>query len=189
MKTWLTILTTTLTLTCCFSATAWADYLPEGATQRDAVDSAEVLASYISSQDFIASRLELRKYSPDVVGDLVELVSSRRVARDTRARAIKCLALYRQDERATAELERLFERTSKRSKLYPQIIVSFMEQRGEDAAERVAPLLSSSNRTLRLAAVIALGRFGGQTGYEQLLEAEQLEQDTQVLERISRYTH
>ena len=189
MKRWTLHIITLVIMTLGTFSTAQADYLPRGTQRQDAVSSAELVRAYLRSESFMASRLELRKHSPDVVADLVDLVDDRQLDLDTRARAIKSLSLYQGDERARTKMEGLFERTSQRHRLYPQIIVSYMEQRGEDVAEDVAPLLRSRHKPVRLAAVIALGRFGGQHGYEQLLEAERHEQDTQVLERISRYTH
>jgi len=176
-----------LVTTCCMVSVAHADYTPEqpGVEEVMGVDS---LGEYIGSDDFIASRLELRMYSGDVVGDLIEIIDDRSWGVSVRAKAIKCLALYT-DAEAVEKMGELFSSMNKRSKLYPQVVVSFMEQRGEDVAGQVTPLLKNKKVNVRAAAVIALGRYGGNTGYEGLLEAKQTEQDTQVLERISHYTH
>jgi hypothetical protein len=189
MKHWTLILATFATLTLGFCATASADYLPEGAQAEASTDSAERVQNFLESKNFMASRLELRKYSGDVVADLVEISQDARVERDTRARAIKCLALYRDDDRAIDTLGTLFAKIKTSDKLFPQVVVSYTEMRGEDVVNEIAPLLQNKDRNVRMAAVIALGRYGGQTGYEQLQEAKANEQDTQVLERISRYTH
>lgn len=189
MKHWTLILITIATITLGFCANAAADYLPEGAQAQEAGDSTERVQNFLESKDFMASRLELRKHSGDVVADLVEISNNRRITRDTRARAIKCLALYRDDDRASENLGTLFAKISPNDKLFPQVVVSYTEIRGEDVVEEIAPLLQHKNSNVRMAAVIALGRYGGQTGYEQLQEAKANEQNTQVLERISRYTH
>lgn len=176
-----------LVTTCCMVSVAHADHSPTEAGVEEMV-GVDALGEYIDSDDFIASRLELRMYSSDVVGDLIEIIDDRSWGVSARAKAIKCLALYT-DTEAVGKMDALFRSMNKRSKLYPQVVVSFMEQRGEDVAGQVTPLLKDKKVNVRAAAVIALGRYGGNTGYEGLLEAKQTEQDTQVLERISHYTH
>ncbi|MEM1348765.1 MAG: hypothetical protein AAGI01_09435, partial [Myxococcota bacterium] len=51
------------------SATAFGDYLPEGEDAKSSVEEQELLIEYLNSDQYVMSRLELRKYSTDVVTD------------------------------------------------------------------------------------------------------------------------
>lgn len=144
------------------------------------------LVDYVGSEGFVASRLELRHFAQDVVSELVDIVWEKYHWR-LRQRAVRCLALYRSDVRAYETLRDLLERTPKRAKLFPQVVVSFMEIAGEDGVALVEPLLKSRRSVVRLAAVIGLGRSGGQEGFELLRRAERREKDQKVVARIRAY--
>lgn len=144
------------------------------------------LVEYVASEGFVASRLELRHFAQDVVSELVEIVWEKYPWR-LRQRAVRCLALYRSDMRAYTALRGLLERTPRRAKLFPQVVVSFMEIAGEDGVSLVQPLLKSRSAVVRLAAVIGLGRSGGQEGFELLRRAQRKEKDVKVAARIRSY--
>ncbi len=172
----------------CSIGSASADYLPEGATQNEQVDSLEIVGSYLSSPDFILSRLELRKYSADVVADLVDVVDTRRFGKQARSRALQSLALYAyEDARAKDALRAALDTFKPGHPLCPTAVISYAEGFGEEGVFRLAPLGSSSRADVRMAVVVALGRFGGQSGYEKLVEMAETEKHEAVRARLESY--
>lgn len=168
-------------------STASAEYLPEQAEQRDVVSSVELIKNYLSNEQFVASRLTLRRYSSDAAADLAQLALDHRLSTDLRQRAIKCLALYYDQDAAHQTINGLFKNLKPADRLYPQIIVSYLELHGESGAAQVAPLLKSDVLNVRMAAVIGLGRFGGQVGLDALKAADAQEQPEKVSALISQY--
>ncbi len=169
------------------AAHASADYLPSSASAEQRVGALERTRAYLQSDAFVASRLELRRFSDDAPRDLVELALNRKLSQDLRQRAIKCLALYRDDARAKLALTALLDQLTARDALYPQVIVSYLEHQGEEGAERVVTLLANESATVREAAVIALGLYGGQLGYDALRESRAQEQDPRVQRAFGQY--
>lgn len=169
------------------SAPVYAEYLPNGETQRDVVPSRDMLVKYLAGEGFVLSRLELREYSPDPVADLMEIANKRSQSKVVRARAIQSLALYRTDERVQKKFDELVENTRTSDPLFSVVLVSYAQVEGEQGAETVAQYLDADNANIRMAAVVSLGRYGGQTGYQALLERKKQEENPRILERISTY--
>ena len=170
-----------------FAMPAQADYLPEGQTQRDTVPERDLLVSYLDSDQFVLSRLELRERVVDPVDHLVEIAAKSSHATKVRSRAIDCLALYRTDDRAVKAVSDLFDKTRKSHPLFVGLLMSYGQIHGEQGAEAIGAYLDARDRELRMAAVVALGRFGGRTGYDMLKERLPNEDDQQVQSRISSY--
>ena len=168
-------------------AWAWAEYLPEEVEQRQVVSSTERLRSYLLHPEFVPSRLTLRRYSPRPAEDLVTLATDRQATLEVRQKAVKCLALYHDEDSARDALTALFKHLKPSDKLYPQVIVSYLELMGEPGAAQVAPLLASERAHVRQAAIIGLGRFGGQAGVDALRAARDLEHDAKTLELMDQY--
>lgn len=169
------------------TSTAWADYLPEETTQQEQVDSLELVGAYLASEGFILSRLELRKLSPDVVADLAAVLDTKRFGKQARSRALQALALYRDDDRARDAVRDALDRFKPGHALCPTAIIAFGEVFGEDAVERISALGEHRRADVRMAAVVALGRFGGQEGYERLVELSEVEPHEGVRARIEAY--
>lgn len=184
-KTWISMMM--LALVMLASPAVFADFLPKDDDKKSQESTEENLKVYLSGDQFVLSRLELRKYSRDVVGDLVNIAARDRNKLEVRTRAIQCLALYNTDKRAVNSLAVLFEATKAQSKLYPAIVMAYMQVKGEDGSQQVQPLLKHKNATVRMAAVVALGRFGGEKGYESLVAAQGEERNAKVKARISSY--
>ncbi|QDG52614.1 hypothetical protein FIV42_18285 [Persicimonas caeni] len=169
------------------STPAFAEYLPNGETQRDVVPSSDMLTKYLAGNGFVLSRLELREYSADPVEDLVEIATTSSEVQVVRSRAIQCLALYRSDDRARQAISDLMGQTRTKDPLFSVVLVSYAQVEGEQGAEKVAEYLDVKDADIRMAAVVSLGRFGGYAGYEALLERQKEEENARVLERISSY--
>lgn len=178
-----------LGLTLALSATpAFADYLPEGEDAKSSVDGKELLTEYLDSDHYVMSRLELRKYSDDVVTDLIDIAMNTRNPMKVRGRAIRSLAMYAADVDAAAiALKSLISTVPPNHKLGPTIIVAYAEAMGEDAVDALRPFTEHDSKNVRLATVIALGRFGGQAGYDLLKQLAASEEHEEVLERINTY--
>jgi HEAT repeat protein len=175
-----------LALTLGTAGTASAEYLPSDTTQADQVDSLDLMVRFLSEESYMPSRLELRHVSPDVVADLVEIATGRYNTK-VRNRAIQSLALYRSDERAQQALEALLEQLSPSDKLFPGVIVAFAQMTGEESVEKLEEFASHSRTDVRMAAVVALGRFGGTAGFEHLNEIASAEENDVIRERIESY--
>jgi hypothetical protein len=166
---------------------ALGEYLPEGNTQRDVVSEQDMLTQFLAGEGYVASRLEIRRYSPDPVDDLAEVATTSSNSTLLRSRAVECLALYRTDERVGETLEQMLETVSTRDELFSPVLLSYAQVRAEAAAEVVGEYLDADDSDVRMTAVVALGRFGGYAGFELLQERAEQEEDEQVRERIGRY--
>lgn len=164
-----------------------AEYLPEGQEQRDVVPSRDMIVDYLAGEGFVLSRLELREYSPDPVEDLIEIANNTSHANEVRSRAIQSLGLYRQDARVSETLGEMVEKMSTRTPLFSVALHSYAHVHGEAAAETVAEYLDADDAQIRMTAVVSLGRFGGQTGFDILRERQDVEEDDQVRTRIESY--
>lgn len=167
---------------------ASADYLPEGATQQESVDSLDRMEAYLASESFVLSRLDLRRHSDDAVADMATIAMSSRYKATLRARAIQGLALYaREDARVHKVLGELMRRVTPGQKLFPVVLIAFGEALGEDAALEIAQYATHKDKGVRMAAIVSLGRFGGQTGYDVLSQLVEQETDEAILARIHEY--
>ena len=156
------------------AAHASADYLPSSASAEQRVGALERTRAYLQSDAFVASRLELRRFSDDAPRDLVELALHLTLTAGAQAvvDAAHCLVdllhadgtFFQRLEDAGTQLvfieglalTALLDQLSSRDGLYPQVIVSYLEHQGEDGAARVVALLDDESATVREAAVIAL---------------------------------
>lgn len=168
------------------STTAFAEYLPSNESQERQVDSVEMMAEFMKSDAFVPSRLELRKISGDAVADLIELVDSRR-SNKVRGRAIQSLALYMQDDRAVQALETVIKRLKPGHDLFPAAIVSYAQVQGEASVDLIAEYAEHRREDVRMAAIVALGRYGGQSGMEVLSQVVETEEDPVLQKRIASY--
>ena len=177
---------TMLAMTLTFGASA-----PVYASDDAAVvakEDVDAMASFLVSDDFILSRLELREICQDPVAALEKIALSKRSKKLARERAIQSLALYgREDARVGEALEELLSSLEPTSKLFATPLVAYGESEGEDAVATIAPLARHESARVRMAAVIALGRYGGQTGYDMLGELAESETDEKVRARIESY--
>jgi hypothetical protein len=168
------------------SAPAFADYLPEGETREQAVDSLDLMEAFLSTEQFVPSRLEFREMSADPVAELITL-SSRKYNVVIRARAIQSLSLYADDERAIATIDKAFESHRPGQKIYPSIIVAYAQVHGEGVVGEMIELAQHKRADVRIAAVIALGRFCGQQGFDALPALANSEENPKIMERIQSY--
>jgi HEAT repeat protein len=187
MKTWMTAMMLMVALLVT-TGEARADYLPEGATQAEQIDSIDRMEAYLASEAFVLSRLDLRKHSDDAVLDLATIAQSGSYKAKLRTRAIQSLALYaREDMRAQSALAGLMRTVKPGQQLFPVVLLSFGEALGEDAALEVAQYATHKREDVRMAAVVALGRFGGQTGYDVLTQLIEQETSEAIIARIHEY--
>ncbi|MBA2662970.1 MAG: hypothetical protein H0U74_11790 [Bradymonadaceae bacterium] len=176
-----------LAATIFFNTAAFAEYLPSEATQAERVNSLDLVASFLQSDNYVASRLEFRKLSADPVRDLVSITTANGIQANVRARAIQSLALYGHDVRVREVLENLITKNRATHALYPTIILAYAEAFGEQGVATLEGLASHRNTDVRMATVVALGRFGGQAGFDLLSVLAQTEGDHAVHQRITSY--
>lgn len=162
---------------------AFADALTDDVTAARAADADRVLA-YLTSPQFVPSRIEFRSISADPVSDLIQIATSRRHSLDLRIRAIESLPLYTGDERARETVDSLLANTSPNNKMFGPTLVAYAAFHGEAVTEAVAPFAEHPDPSIRLAAVVALGRFCGQLGFEMLKNLSDKEEDPFVKARI-----
>ena len=147
---------------------------------------APVLA-FLTSDRFTPDRFEFEARSDDAVADLIAIIDSRYANVRIRSRAVQSLALWAEDARAAAVIDELFASTRPHQKLFPAIVVSYAARHKESAVEDLAKYAESPHAGVRLALVVALGRYGGESGYEVLGLMAQIESDPRVLERLEAY--
>lgn len=168
------------------SSSASAEYLPNDKSQAQQVDSLDLMVKYLGEESYIPSRLELRQISPDPVADLVEIAAGR-YKTQLRNRAIQSLALYRSDDRALQTVEAMLDRFRPGDALLPGTIVAYAQMTGEEAVETIEQFATHRRRDVRMAAVVALGRFGGMAGYQLLGELAETEEHPVIKQRIEGY--
>lgn len=163
-----------------------AEYLPAEENASARIDSYELVLEFLNSERFSPNRVDLRGLSDDPVADLMNVVGSRQDA-TVKARAIQSLALFTGDERAMDTLSTLKAHTKLTDRLMPTIIIAWAQVHGEDVATELVELAQNERVEIRVAAVVALGRFGGQTGYDSLAKLAAQERDARVRNRIESY--
>ena len=150
--------------------------------------SLEMVGNYLASDNFVLSRLELRKYSADVVADLIEISETKRFGKQAQSNALQALALYaHEDDRARDSLRDALSRFKPGHALCPTAIIAFGEAFGEDAVTSLEGMATHKRADVRMAVVVALGRFGGQAGLEKLIEMSANEEHEAVKSRIESY--
>ena len=149
------------------------------------LDNLDQIASYLVATNFIASRTELRAIDVDPVPELISIATDRRKKPFVRERAIKCLSLFR-DARSRQGFKDLLK--SGPDRYFKLVVMAYLEAFGEDAVSDVKPYLTSHKSDVRLTVVQALGTFGGQEGFDLLVEMDKTENNPQVLARIRTYT-
>lgn len=169
------------------SMPASADYIPETAPAQAEQRGVDMLVEYLSIEQFTPSRLEFRKLSNDPAADLITVAQRRSYSASLRARAIQSLPLYRNDERAADAIDSLMTSFIPGQTLFGPTLVSYAAMHGEAVTEAIAPYAEHPDADVRMAAVIALGRFCGQAGYDMLTHLMHDEEHTDVLARIRQY--
>ena len=172
-----------LTLATTLSAPALAEPTPKAGSEADvdALDKLDDVTVYLVAPGFLASRSELRRIDADPVPELVSIASDRKKKPFVRERAIKCMSLYH-DSRAKAGFASLLTNASDR--YVGLVVLAYLEAFGEDAVSDVKPLLAHRKSAVRATVVKGLGTFGGQEGYDLLLERQKDERDPQVQAQI-----
>jgi hypothetical protein len=163
---------------------AGADYLPEDNGSQAGVNRIDLLTQFLESSAFAVSRLEIRKFTPTPVRDLTLVAESRKSERKVRNRAVRCLALY---PAALDTLEEMLISTRPQDHLFEAVLLAYAQVSGEEGVAAVEVYTAHHRQQVRLAAVTALGRFGGQAGYEKLAQLAQHEEDRDILDRIQDY--
>lgn len=166
------------------AAPAFADYLPGDEPKAERTDDLDMMVAFLSGDQFTPSRLEFRSLSVDPVRDLVKIVESSKYSIALRARALQSLPLYLSDERAITTVDTMMTSTNPGSALFGPALVAYAAVHGEAVTEAVAPYAEHPDPTVRLAAVVALGRFCGQAGYDTLKNLVAGEEDENVKARM-----
>lgn len=174
-------------VTVAFAAPGFAEYLPGDTEQRDVVPSRDLLVEFLGGQGYIPSRLELRKVSNKVVTDLASVAKDGSMPTTIRERAVDCLALYRSDADAHSAVEGLLESESQTSKLFDNALMSLAQLKGERAVSTLERFADARHKSVRATVAVALGRFGGQAGFELLKKRAEIEEDEDVQALIARY--
>ena len=169
------------------STPASADYIPETTPAQADERGVDLMVEYLSIEQFTPSRLEFRKLSSDPAADLITVAQRRSYPVSLRARAIQSLPLYKADERAADAIDSLMTSFQPGQKLFGPTLVSYASMHGESVTEAISPYAEHPNPEVRMAAVIALGRFCGQAGYDMLTNLVHDEEDSDVLARIRKY--
>lgn len=168
------------------SNTARAEYLPADETAASRVDAFAQILELLESEQFTPNRVDLRAASADPVNELVKIATGRHTL-GLRGRAVQSLALFTNDLRAVEAIDALKDSTKPTDKLLPSIIVAWAQIHGESVTEELVQLAQHPVVEIRVAAVMGLGRFGGQTGYDSLGSLVGLEKNPTVRERIEAY--
>lgn len=165
----------------------FADYLPGEDTQAERSDGLQSVVNYLSIEQFVPSRLEFRQLSADPVRDLVTVASQARYSEPMRARAVQTLALYVDDERAVAAIDELMTNVIPGQHMFGPTLVAYAAVHGEAVTEAIAPYAEHPRDDVRMASVVALGRYCGQAGADTLKNLVKSEEDEAVLARIKQY--
>lgn len=166
------------------AAPAFADYLPGDEPKAERTDDLQMMVAFMSGEQFTPSRLEFRQLSVDPVRDLVKIAEGTKYGVVLRSRAIQSLPLYVTDERAVTSVDGLMTATRPGSTLFGATLIAYAAVHGEAVTEAVAPYAEHPKADVRLAAIVALGQFCGQAGYETLKNLVDGEEDANVKARM-----
>lgn len=164
---------------------AFADYLPGDEPKVERTDDLQMMVAFMSGDQFTPSRLEFRQLSADPVRDLVKIAETAKYGAVLRARAIQSLPLYLDDERAKATVDGLMTSTKPGSALFGATLIAYAAMHGEAVTDAVAPYAEHPSADVRLAAVVALGQFCGQAGFDTLRNLVAGEEDADVKARMN----
>jgi hypothetical protein len=184
MKNYIATVVIALTVQLAYAPLAGADYLPENSATEAGVNRIDLLTQFLGSSSFAVSRLEIRKFTPTPVIDLTLIAESRKSDRKVRDHAVRCLALY---PAAIGSLEEMLLSTRPSDHLFEAVLLAYAQVSGAEGGGAGEVYTAHHRQEVRLTAVTALGRFGGQAGYEKLAELAQHEEDGDILERIQTY--
>ena len=157
---------------------------PDPAAPADEVDNLNAITAYLVGPTFIASRTELRAVDADPVPELVAIAADRRKKPFVRERAIKCMSLYR-DARVQKGFASMLE--TRPDQYFSLIVMAYLEAFGEDAVEDIKPFLTHKKADVRATVVKGFGIFGGQKGYDLLVELDAAESNPEVQAAIRGY--
>jgi hypothetical protein len=181
-----------LVAACCFvfslvftvASPVGADYLPENQSAEETLSGYERMKHFLESDAFVLSRLELRKHSGSPIEDLGQIANSKKNSKRIRRRAIRSLALY---PNAIEQVEEMLSNTRPHRPLFEEVLLAYAQLSGEEGVETIDVYTAHRIQNVRMAAVMALGRFGGQTGYEKLLGIADAEESPKIQEIIRTY--
>ncbi len=148
------------------------------------VDNLNAVTGFLVSDQFLVSRLKLRKLDQDPVPELISIANDAKKKSFVRERAIKCMGLFR-DKRVMVSFKDMLQ--SKPDQYFSVIVMSYLEAFGEDAVKDIKPFLDNKNADVRLTVVKGLGLFGGQSGFELLQEHDKKEANPQIQAEIRTY--
>jgi hypothetical protein len=148
------------------------------------LDNLDPVTGYLVSPQFIVSRPDLLKVDPDPVPELIAIAKDKKKKDFVRERAIQSLSLFRDARTQTAMTEML---QGKPDKYFSILAMSFLEAFGEDAVPTLKPFLADPDPNVRLTVVKGFGLFGGQAGYDLLVERDKAEDNAQILAQIRSY--
>lgn len=160
-----------------------AEMNPEGSGEMT-LDNLDLITGYLVSDQYLASRLKLRKLDKDPVPELITIAQDTKKKVFVRERAIKSMSLFR-DQRIKVAFEKMLKGAPDR--YFSITVMSFMEAFGEDGVKDIKEFLAHSDAEVRLTTVRALGLFGGAAGYELLQQHSKTEGNPQVLSQLQAY--
>lgn len=141
---------------------------------------------YLSQARFSPDRQDLEHLFPDSVEKALSIIDSKQNV-GIRSRALQVLVLFPKHKKTNIFLRQMFEKNQNDTKFLPSIIIALGEVEGEAAVLDISPFLKSSDAGVRMAAIIALGRYGGQSGGDVLAEYVDAEKSAKHLVRIRVY--
>lgn len=160
-----------------------AEMNPEGSGEMT-LDNLDLITGYLVSDQYLASRLKLRKLDKDPVPELITIAQDTKKKVFVRERAIKSMSLFR-DQRVKVAFEKMLKGAPDR--YFSITVMSFMEAFGEDGVKDIKEFLAHSDAEVRLTTVRALGLFGGAAGYDLLQQHSKSEGNPQVLSQLQAY--
>jgi HEAT repeat protein len=149
------------------------------------LDQLEPVVAYLISPQFIASRSELSRVDRTPVPELIVIATDKKKKPFVRERALKCLSLFREKQVQLAFSQLLAEKLE--PQLFPFAAMAYLEAFGEEAVPDLKPFLGDANAEVRVTVVKGFGLFGGQAGYDLLVERDKEEENPRVLAEIRSY--
>ncbi len=169
------IFCTILLAICLFSSPSFAESPRRGTS----------LKHYLTTSDFYPDRdFIVSSFSEPVENALAIFKTSQDLK--VKVRILNVLVLFPKHKKTNAFLRHLLK-NNQRANLLPSVIIAIGEVEGEASVSKISPFLKSEDDDVRMAAIIALGRYGGQEGGDLLAEYKELEHNPKHLVRIRVY--
>ncbi len=141
----------------------------------------------LSGYEFFPTREDLERATPMAAQVLMHIAEDEEALPSMRLRAVDALGFFQKEDKVALYFEAALQQEHREAVYLRHTVTSSLRAFGQQALPWVQPFLTHQNLQVRLSAVHALGRFGGDEGLGMLRVQHDLEQDVFVREQLQKF--